>query len=564
MSSDNKGLFSPYGNYLTQASLPALAATRARKTDELVQFSYGNFDKYSDKFYFTKDYVKFPIIFHNNQLDFSKLTVCYDIPKQDNIIIFPEMFTHGVQKRRGYSFDSAHSFCADLKLYFTPGVYQDVVNKFYKKILAFENKIIQDAISKSKLWFNKEIDRKEAETMFRPIIRFTKKNNENRHPSNAFINICIGFDEDSWKPDSDSDSDSDSDNDNDFMNRLLLRRNNHRELIEINNGYECTIRQLQALIGRGWVSIACKCYLWKNQREFGVKFVIIGHYRRRKQRIRCWPYPNYNKSGDIWRIVSKEIPLSNIYPWTRNKRKAIYSKLKEQVRILAEAAQKGWLVRITKRNDIITGILPNNFNAFWDHVPQYDEHQLERLSNYSALHMAHLRVLIISKWQTQSSDEYAAHPRWSGEPSEACGYGKYFVRARHTRQEIMHKLKVALSHDSSVRSSAAASAWRQRCEATLRGLVGPRPDYVQDVPCQENCSCWSEAKPGYIYSDGIGGFVRIEILEHHGVRKPPNPVIKIQSIIRMYLKRKTYLEILSLKPDGAGYLKCKNEFEGLI
>jgi len=41
----------------------------------------------------------------------------------------------------------------------------------------------------------------------------------------------------------------------------------------------------------------------------------------------------------------------------------------------------------------------------------------------------------------------------------------------------------------------------------------------------------------------------------------PEAAIKIQSILRMYLKRKDYLEILSFKPDGAGYLKVKNEFE---
>jgi len=31
----------------------------------------------------------------------------------------------------------------------------------------------------------------------------------------------------------------------------------------------------------------------------------------------------------------------------------------------------------------------------------------------------------------------------------------------------------------------------------------------------------------------------------------------------MYLKRKDYLEILSLKPDGSGYLEVKAEFENL-
>ena len=37
----------------------------------------------------------------------------------------------------------------------------------------------------------------------------------------------------------------------------------------------------------------------------------------------------------------------------------------------------------------------------------------------------------------------------------------------------------------------------------------------------------------------------------------------IQSLLRMYLKRKNYLEILSLKPDGSGYLEVKAEFESL-
>ena len=41
----------------------------------------------------------------------------------------------------------------------------------------------------------------------------------------------------------------------------------------------------------------------------------------------------------------------------------------------------------------------------------------------------------------------------------------------------------------------------------------------------------------------------------------PDMAIKIQSILRMHFKRKDYLEILSFKPDGAGYLEVKNEFE---
>ena len=38
----------------------------------------------------------------------------------------------------------------------------------------------------------------------------------------------------------------------------------------------------------------------------------------------------------------------------------------------------------------------------------------------------------------------------------------------------------------------------------------------------------------------------------------------IQSLLRMYLKRKDYLEILSLKPNGSGYLEVKAEFESLV
>lgn len=40
--------------------------------------------------------------------------------------------------------------------------------------------------------------------------------------------------------------------------------------------------------------------------------------------------------------------------------------------------------------------------------------------------------------------------------------------------------------------------------------------------------------------------------------------IKIQSIIRMFLQRKDYLEILSLKPGGIGYLDVKKEFNSLV
>ena len=41
-------------------------------------------------------------------------------------------------------------------------------------------------------------------------------------------------------------------------------------------------------------------------------------------------------------------------------------------------------------------------------------------------------------------------------------------------------------------------------------------------------------------------------------------IILIQSTIRMYLLRKVYLEILSLKPGGTGYLKAKTEFSSFV
>ena len=46
--------------------------------------------------------------------------------------------------------------------------------------------------------------------------------------------------------------------------------------------------------------------------------------------------------------------------------------------------------------------------------------------------------------------------------------------------------------------------------------------------------------------------------------RKPRAVITIQSIFRMYLQRKLYLEILSLKPGGAGYLEAKEEFSSLV
>jgi hypothetical protein len=41
----------------------------------------------------------------------------------------------------------------------------------------------------------------------------------------------------------------------------------------------------------------------------------------------------------------------------------------------------------------------------------------------------------------------------------------------------------------------------------------------------------------------------------------PDMAIKIQALLRMHLKRKDYLEILSFKPGGIGYLEVKEEFE---
>ena len=46
--------------------------------------------------------------------------------------------------------------------------------------------------------------------------------------------------------------------------------------------------------------------------------------------------------------------------------------------------------------------------------------------------------------------------------------------------------------------------------------------------------------------------------------RKPRAVTTIQSIFRMYLQRKLYLEILSLKPGGAGYLEAKEEFSSLV
>ena len=46
-------------------------------------------------------------------------------------------------------------------------------------------------------------------------------------------------------------------------------------------------------------------------------------------------------------------------------------------------------------------------------------------------------------------------------------------------------------------------------------------------------------------------------------KKKYNSYIKIQSVFRMYLQRKIFLEIMSLKPDGSGYKQAKDEYESL-
>jgi hypothetical protein len=43
--------------------------------------------------------------------------------------------------------------------------------------------------------------------------------------------------------------------------------------------------------------------------------------------------------------------------------------------------------------------------------------------------------------------------------------------------------------------------------------------------------------------------------------RKPEEALKIQALTRMYLQHKKYLEILSLKPGGKGYMKAKIEFE---
>tara|TARA_B110001454_G_scaffold198310_1_gene202353 strand:- start:1874 stop:2524 length:651 start_codon:yes stop_codon:yes gene_type:complete len=104
------------------------------------------------------------------------------------------------------------------------------------------------------------------------------------------------------------------------------------------------------------------------------------------------------------------------------------------------------------------------------------------------------------------------------------------------------------------------------CEQYPTYLLILRRDYPRESPPKDNLGrmlCFPVFTKYWIankrQADWIAGWWPLYCAAFHDQK--PDAAIKIQAEVRKYLKRKDYLEILSFKPDGAGYLKVKEEFE---
>jgi len=91
------------------------------------------------------------------------------------LIQFPLMFTWGANER--VSEDSGR-VSYDMSVSFTSKDSEDPVGHFYTKLQEFQDKVLDDAVENSKLWFGKaKMSREVAEAMFYPVLKFPKDKN---------------------------------------------------------------------------------------------------------------------------------------------------------------------------------------------------------------------------------------------------------------------------------------------------------------------------------------------------------------------------------------------------
>ena len=91
------------------------------------------------------------------------------------VIQFPLMFTWGVNERVD---ETSGRVSYDMNISFTSKDPEDSVGHFYTKLLELQEKVLDDAVDNSKLWFGKaKMSREVAEAMMYPILKFPKDKN---------------------------------------------------------------------------------------------------------------------------------------------------------------------------------------------------------------------------------------------------------------------------------------------------------------------------------------------------------------------------------------------------
>ena len=91
------------------------------------------------------------------------------------VIQFPLMFTWGVNERVD---ETTGRVSYDMSLSFTSKDGDDPVGNFYHKLKQLQEKVLDDAVTNSKLWFGKaKMSREVAEAMMYPILKFPKDKN---------------------------------------------------------------------------------------------------------------------------------------------------------------------------------------------------------------------------------------------------------------------------------------------------------------------------------------------------------------------------------------------------
>ncbi len=109
------------------------------------------------------------------------------------VLQFPLMLTWGVNERVD---EQSGRVSYDMALQFEPDK-SSSINKFMLALQAFQEKILDDSVSKSKDWFGKsKLSREVAEAMMYPILKYPKKKDgsgEPDHDRNPTLKLKIPF-----------------------------------------------------------------------------------------------------------------------------------------------------------------------------------------------------------------------------------------------------------------------------------------------------------------------------------------------------------------------------------